>query len=269
MDIQNLAGVATIVGIWLAFWQYRKNLHDRQERVLVSLEGQLGVAASWSSVHNDGYVGSPDEERKLEFANPFRFIYGVENFALKEALTQIGSIDFTLNFHRALAQFIQKVSTLADQERIREQIGLNDIDAALLIREKLELENRKPKAERNSLTFLKSFNNEDEKEKRAKNISEIIYQFNLDTHYNMIGSEKSGGLKTLHHILLEEIASQKKKLIEQERTDHFLLSVFSLLVILSFFYSFNLKIDTFIQWSLLGFVVILIFLFLQINTKKI
>jgi hypothetical protein len=269
INIQNLAGVATIAGIWLAFWQYRKNLHDRQKQVLVSLEGQLNVASGWSSVYNDGYIGSPSEEKKLEFANPFRVIYGIEHFAIKDALIQIGSIDFTLKFHNTLAQFIQSISIIADQERIREQIGLNDIDIALLIHEKLNLENYKPSAERNFSMFLKSFNDQDKKENMAKSISERIYDINLITHYNTIGSQKSGGLKTLHHALLEEIELQKKKFLKQEKLDYFLFSIFSLPVMLSFFALFNFKINTLIQWILLIVVAILFFIFSQINTRKI
>ena len=268
INIQILAGIATLLGIWLSFWQYRKNLYDRQKQVLVSFEAQLNVASIWSSVNNDGYIGSPDEERKLDYANPFRFIYGIENFALKEALTQIGSIDFRPIFHNILAEFIQSVSTMSDQQRIREQIGLSNIDIALLIREKLNLENSKPKAERSLTTFLSSFNVTDEKEKKAKEVSEIVYNFNLETHYKTIGSEKSGGLKTSHHILLEEIKSQREKLLEQRKIDHALLSAFLLPIILGTLSIFNLKSYNLIQITLLIIVSILFYVFQQINTNK-
>jgi len=267
IDIQNLAGVATIGGIWLAFFQYRKNLIDRQRQVLVALEAQLDVASSWSSVGNEGFIGSPDEKRKLEYSNPFRFIYGVENFALKDALTQIGAIDFTPRFHNALAQFIQFISTMADQERIREMIGLNNIDTALLIREKIRVESCKPKIERNLMRLSESFG-ETSEEKKAKNILEIIYQYNIDTHYKTIGSRESGGLKTMHHILIEEIKLQRKKISSQELIDHLLFTLFFLPVILSIFSIFNFEVNNSIQLILLLVVLELIFILLQISTKK-
>lgn len=210
LNLNNLVGLATLSGIFIAFIEYKNKLLERQRQTLISLESQLKISGSWASASNEGYIGEPSEQQKLSFANPFYLIYTIENSALKDVMVQPGIIDFNEMFNEALAQYNQHISRIRDLENFRENLCLSNIDNSRIIQEKIKQEESKQPSERNYNNFWQSFNDKNIDEQKARFLVDKFYQYGYIIHYQLIGSRNSGGLKNFYHILKEEIDKQRE-----------------------------------------------------------
>lgn len=265
-DTQNFIGFATILGIWFGFWQYLRVGYERKNQIINSLESQLDVTAIWSRVNNEGYLGEPNDNVKLNFSHPFRFIFGIESSVIKNITFQPGIVDFSKEFYKAVAEFNQAVNTLSDLERFLEQLSFNNPEISRMIEMKLNDEEKKlEKSTQSHLSFMNSFNQD---EFLAKYISDKIYSFNYQLHYKFIGSEKSGGLNQAHHILIEEINRQKKRNSKENTIQNILLGLSSIIPIIAFLNIWNLNYGNLFSWTLIFSLAMLITIYLLLQNKK-
>lgn len=232
LNLGNLVGLATLIGIFIAFIEYKDRLFDRQKQVLASLKHQLEISGSWASANNEGYIGEPSDDRKIVMTDPFYIIYNIENSALKDVMVQPGIVDFTDKFNNALANYNQHISRIRDLEKFREDLCTENIDLCQIIREKIKLEQRKSKKEQNFQNFLNSFDENKTEEKKAKFLANKFYNYSYIIHYQLIGSRNSGGLKQFYHILDEERVKQGENIVKKIKFFNFIF--FILLLFLSF-----------------------------------
>jgi len=242
LNLGNIVGLLTLIGVFIAFIEYKNKLFDRQKQVLSSLKHQLKISGSWASADNEGYIGEPDESRKLAMTDPFYIIYTIENSALKEIMVQPGVIDFSDRFNDALANYNQHISRIRDLEKFRESLCTENIILCQIIREKLKLEQQKSEKEQNFQNFLNSFDENKPKEKEAKFLANKFYNYSRIIHYQLIGSKNSGGLKQFYHILEEEKFNQEKKIVKEIKVFSFILFIALLFLSFGFISFLGLKL---------------------------
>ena len=63
LNLDNLVGLVTLIGVFIAFIEYKSRLFDRQTQILTSLKYQLKISGSWASADNEGYTGKPNDAR--------------------------------------------------------------------------------------------------------------------------------------------------------------------------------------------------------------
>lgn len=258
LDLGNLVGLATLIGIFIAFIEYKNKLFDRQKQVLVSLKDQLKISGSWASASNEGYIGEPSDVKKLEMTDPFYIIFNIENSAMRDVMIQPGIIDFTDKFNEALANYNQHISRIRDLEKFRENLCSENIEATQIIREKLKIEQQKSKKEQNFQNFLNNFDEKNPKEKKAKFLANKLYNYSYIIHYRLIGSRNSGGLKTFYHILEEEITNQEKKIIKKMKIFSFIFFVIILILSFGFMSFLSLRFKNIEQVIILILVIIIV-----------
>lgn len=268
LNLDNLVGLATLIGIFIAFIEYKNKLLERQRQALISLESQLKISGSWASASNEGYIGEPNEQQKLSFVNPFYLIYTIENSALKDVMVQPGVIDFSKRFNEALAQYNQHISRIRDLEKFREQVCLNNIDKSRLILEKIKTEQNKLASEQSYQNFIKSFNESDVNEKTAKFLAHKFYNDSYEIHYRLIGSRNSGGLKNFYHILEEEIDKQRKVIQKRKLLFNFIFFFFISLFFLGIITFLKLQFKNIEQFLILLLLIIIISLFNHYHYKN-
>lgn len=209
---ENLAAFVTVLSVLFIVWQYIKGVLERREQILISLEMQLKTSGPWASADNDGYVGEPDERKKLEFTDPYKAVLGIENTALKMVMIQPGIVDFSEKLHENLASYNQHISRITDLNNFRNRIVAGDPVGRSIIVEKLEQENKKFPEERMFTSFLNRFDEKNPLEARAKNLAKFICNQFIVLHYIVIGNRASDGLKATYHILAEEIKGARERL---------------------------------------------------------
>lgn len=266
LNIQSLAGVGTILGLYFAFWQYKKNSFERQKQILISLNNQLSISGLWAGA--EGYPEEPSEDKKLNFSDPFYIIFEIENFALKEVMVQRGGVDFSKTFHNSLSQYNQHISRIRDLEKFREQLCINNFDSAIIIVDKLKEERNKLKSEQSYTEFIKSFDENKNDEKLARFLADKFYGYSYNIHYKIIGSRNSGGLNNFHHILLGEIIGHEKKIKKQVKIYNIIFSIFLLPIILALISLFGWRL-TDMEQILIVFLIIIILWLLIDNRNKI
>ncbi|MFA4834050.1 MAG: hypothetical protein WC619_04380 [Patescibacteria group bacterium] len=263
ITLSNLVGLSAFVALFLVFLNYKNDKFNRYNQVLISLKHQLSISGSWASADNEGYVGHPDDTRKLEFTNPSRIIFDIENSSLKDVMVQLGVIDFSDKFHEALANYNQGIRTLNSLESFRRDLCSSNIEISRIVQLKIQLEFSQVHHDYNR--FIGSFNLSNPDEKSALYLANNIYNYNENIHYKVIGSRNSKGLKTFYHIIQEEIEKQEKKIKNEKITFSiifFFLCLLSLLALFSFLaFSFTNFEQIFILFLLSFLIVVLSQLF--------
>lgn len=201
--IASIGVALTAIGVFVAIIIYKLQVYSSRRQIVRAAKSQLEVIAPWASASREGYIGEPSDEDKFNRTNPFYVIYGIEHDAIKDVMILPGVLNFSEDFSRNLANFIQNIGRIRDLETFREKLVLANIATSFVLDKKIKESLGK------DMTYPDFINNLSDEEKR---LAKKLYKYNHEIHYQFIGSRNSGGLKQNYHDLMEEILQKESDL---------------------------------------------------------
>ncbi len=206
--LDKIPEIFAVLAFLVIFFEYQRRHILEKIKVISSIKYQLKIIGRWASANNEGYIGSPDDKKILEFSNPFRIIFDTQNNSIKGIMLDQSVVHLSDNMLSAIAEMNQIIESMKSIENFRRQITASDINLSLKINsKKKESEYKETVASKQYQYFINSL---DENEKI---FADKIYKYNYIIHYEMIGSRYSKGLKTYFHIINDELYKLNKNII--------------------------------------------------------
>jgi len=225
----------------------------------------LSITGPWASSGNEGYVGHPSEEQKLDYANPFRLIYGIENVPFQQITLQQGIIDFSERILGNIFQLNQNIIRIKDIETFRRDLVSKNFNLAVELQGKLEVykANNKERSFEDFLDYLGT----NRKSDNLKELARKLCRYYEIIHFTIIGSRNSGGMKQQYHEIEEELEKLEKRRAYWLYLIYFILSFFAVILVDSHFHFLLLFNQLNEVWF--SIIIALIFSFVLVRTGRI
>lgn len=242
LSFLNFTGLITIVGVYLAIFEYYAKSLSQKKSVIKSLKAQLNNSGCWASANSEGWIKDPDDSKKLSLTDPYYLVYNVEDHALKNISFLPGMSDFSYDVFQDLANYNQKLLSIHGHLEVRNHYVTNNLEKCELIYTEISKELEKTPSDRSYQKYGERIKNIDAAGERGLvMLSDQLYSHNLQIHYNLIGSATSGGLKELYHRLDHALTGQEKHLKPSVKINFFLFFLIFTFTITVFLF-FNIQL---------------------------
>lgn len=239
LDLNLISIFLTDFAVLIAFIQFRKIEIDRRKQVIKTIFNQLEVTGAWAQVNSQGYLGNPSDQEKIEWANPFKYVYRIKHEGLQSIALQEGVIDFPDRFISRLFEYNQNISRIKDLTDFKKNVTASNFEIAIKLENQVKtyLSVTNP-ISTNWNSFLTTLNTSVMKKNlsRVSRMAELFVEYGSKIHYEIIGSDNSNGMKQQHNELEKFISQIERKLCQPSI---FNIASFSLLLLILFFILFT------------------------------
>lgn len=137
-DPQDIVGAVTILGILIAFVQYRNEKFIQKINLIKSVKAQMNELGPWASYENEGWKNPPTIAQDLRYMRTFDVIFDMNSNVTEQLLLLPGVENFSDKFIANVANFNQNIYRIRSLINFRNELHFCEFDTIFSIHEKFK-----------------------------------------------------------------------------------------------------------------------------------